>query len=589
MRRRPGPSPAKAMVAALLAAGTSLLGSATLAAPALAGRYHVYSCRTPDGEVAPTDGWTGSVTGAFDYDLNTCAEGGALIAGLGDDVSRDANADYATWTFNAPENEQLAGATLWRAGDTDGGSNEAATYLFSLAGPADTYDSANVFDNCVAFEGCAAQGTVGVPLSSANYKAVPAANLGSHLYVDAACGGENGSLCPNNAGDGIYDAAIYLYAADLLLEDTSPPLVTNTKGTLAEAPSIGATGDISFHASDTGSGLYTISFVVDGKLMTKRVMNSNFGRCADIGQTTDGLPAFLYLEPCPAELNVAESLDVTNLANGDHQLVVSVSDAAGNSTVVLDRTIVVDNITATEPTGTETTGSSSSSTLGAQSPTLTATNGANASSSARLIARWQSRKRSRLTINYGGRAVLVGRLTTSGGVPIVGAQLDLSATPSFDGARSVMMASPRTRAGGRFTVRLPHGVSSRTIHVAYRDQLSDTTPVAESTLALSVRAGLTLKITPRTAHVGTRITLRGGVLGGPVPPGGKLLVLEARSAKTSWLQFHVVSAGNHGRFHFVYRFRLRGPVRYRFRVVSKSEADFPFIAGSSKAVTVTER
>jgi hypothetical protein len=37
-----------------LAAGLAL---AVLAAGAWAGEYHVYSCRTPAGQVAPTDGW----------------------------------------------------------------------------------------------------------------------------------------------------------------------------------------------------------------------------------------------------------------------------------------------------------------------------------------------------------------------------------------------------------------------------------------------------------------------------------------------------------------------------------------------------
>src|SRR5476649_19128 len=52
---------------------------------AQAGQYHVYSCRTPAGEAAPADGWSGSVApgGAYDdYTLNTCSQGGALVAAL---------------------------------------------------------------------------------------------------------------------------------------------------------------------------------------------------------------------------------------------------------------------------------------------------------------------------------------------------------------------------------------------------------------------------------------------------------------------------------------------------------------------------
>src|ERR1700733_6513782 len=44
-----------------------LTGLLLLAGSAQAGRYHVYTCRTPAGEPAPTDGWVGSVAlgGAF--------------------------------------------------------------------------------------------------------------------------------------------------------------------------------------------------------------------------------------------------------------------------------------------------------------------------------------------------------------------------------------------------------------------------------------------------------------------------------------------------------------------------------------------
>ena len=102
----------------------SVLAAMLATAPAQAGRYHVYSCRTPTGEVAPTDGWSGSVpTGGpyDDYALNTCAQGGALVAALGDASPHTALVDQATWAFAAPAGETIAGgpygapATRWPA------------------------------------------------------------------------------------------------------------------------------------------------------------------------------------------------------------------------------------------------------------------------------------------------------------------------------------------------------------------------------------------------------------------------------------------------------------------------------------------
>ncbi len=55
------------------------------------------------------------------YAEDTCERGGALIAALGD-AKRTADADSATWAFEAPAGESIAAATLWRAGDAAGGA-----------------------------------------------------------------------------------------------------------------------------------------------------------------------------------------------------------------------------------------------------------------------------------------------------------------------------------------------------------------------------------------------------------------------------------------------------------------------------------
>ena len=78
---------ARVLSSAIIGGAALLL---VLAAAAHAGRYHDYSCRTPSGESAPVDGWSGSVpsNGSWDnYAQNTCATGGALIAALGEQTT----------------------------------------------------------------------------------------------------------------------------------------------------------------------------------------------------------------------------------------------------------------------------------------------------------------------------------------------------------------------------------------------------------------------------------------------------------------------------------------------------------------------
>ena len=67
------------------------------------------------------------------------------------------------------------------------------------------------------------------------------------------------------------------------------------------------------------------------------MLDYNGGRCQDVGQTTDGLAAFLYVQPCVQSVSADVPFDTTKVANGAHHLVVSVIDAAGNAAPVLDR------------------------------------------------------------------------------------------------------------------------------------------------------------------------------------------------------------------------------------------------------------
>jgi putative hemolysin len=545
----------------VVAVAIGLAGPAS-AATAQAGEYHVYSCRTPSGEIAPADGWSGSETGTAALAEDTCSQpGGALIAGLRAETARTANSTTATWGFAAPPKEVITSATLWRAGDTDGGWALNGTYQFWLAGSSET----NIFDECLSGGGCSSKGVTTQPLSAENRVVVPTPNLGSNLYISASCGGVAGYNCPSGSGDrNGYAAVIYLYAADLTLEQTAPPTATNVSGELTSASTVTGTSDIAFDASDPGSGVYEAVFSVDGQVVQSTVLNEDGGRCRNVGQTSDGLAAFLYVQPCPASVSADVGFDSTRVANGVHHLVVSVMDAAGNTATVLDRTITVAN--APPPGG---------------------PNGTNASPQATLAVSWAARRSTHLTIAYGRAETVVGRLTAAGGVPIGAARVNVLATPAYAGASTAAVVSVSTNAAGAFTMRVPAGTSSRTLRFEYSDDV-DSPPVVTRTLTLSVRAGVVLRVSPRTTSVGRSIHFSGRLLGAPIPRGGKLLVLEARSPGGAWLEFDVIRSDARGRLHASYRFKFPGPAQYQFRVVCEAEADYPFATGASNVVGVFE-
>jgi hypothetical protein len=561
---RQGSRAVRVWVVVLVLACAATTGDAVLAPPrALAGEYHVYTCRTPDGEAAPADGWSPSAEGTATVTEDTCSKpGGALVAGLVAQTTRLANTNTATWAFEAPSGETLAAAILWRAGDADGGAEQGAGYQFWFAGPAE----ADTFGECLYLLGCPGEGIVGQPLSNENQLGVPSINLGTHLYVRTSCGGTPEEGCPHTSSDpNGYASVVYLYAADLTLDQDSPPTAFDVSGELASNPTLAGTTNLAFSASDPGSGVYQAIFSVDGQVVQTTPLDENEGHCKNVGETSDGLPAFLYVQPCLASVSADVGFDTTRVANGEHHLVVSVTDAAGNSATVLDRDVTIDN--PTPPGG---------------------PNGTNASAQATLAVAWKTTRRARLTSAFGAAHTIVGRLTGVGGTAIGAAQVEVLSTSDYAGAPTAAMPSVTTAANGDFTLRLPAGTSSRTLRFEYSAELGSQ-PVVTRTLALSVRAGVGLSVAPHTASVGRSIYFSGRLRGGPVPAGGKLLVLEARSPGGVWLEFDVVRSDARGRFHASYRFKFPGPADYQFRALCEAEADYPFATGASKVAGVFER
>jgi len=530
------------------------------------------------------DGWSGSHTGTFTYANNSCTSGGSLTAALGDQAVRTANTDVATWAFTAPAGETLAGATLWRAGDADGGAAVNAIYGAWLAAPANKNDPSDAFGGCSAGSQCPAGiGNREDPLSVENRVAVPVAKLSSHLYADASCFGQDEFECPTGQGDSNnYAAALYLYAADLTLEQTAGPTVSSVGGELVSASTVSGSSDLTFAASDPGSGVYEVRFAIDGTVVQSTVPNEAGGSCRDVGQTTDGLPAFLHLQPCPASVSADVAFDASGLAPGTHHLLVSVLDAAGNSAPLLDRTITV---AALAPAPGQT---SLASTPGA--PALPGTpNGVGATSAAVLTARWRTTAKPHLLAPFGRAETITGRLTDPGGVPIAGAQIAVNSTAAMAGAAAAEMKGAVTSASGTFVLRLPARLSSRTVVLSYTAHAGDPTPAARASLELEVKAPVSLAIAPRVAASRGTISFHGRLLAGPFPKGGKPVVLEARSGRGRWIEFHVARTDRRGRFTARYRFKYPGPVRYQFRAVCEGEADYPFATGASRAMGVMER
>jgi hypothetical protein len=286
-------------------------------------------------------------------------------------------------------------------------------------------------------------------------------------------------------------------------------------------------------------------------------------------------------QPCPLALSDDLAFDTALAPDGPHLLSVQLLDAAGNATTISNREVTFANHTASVPAG---AGIGPGSPLALRGPA----NGMNASDQATLSARWVSTAKATRTSGYGAADRITGHLTAPAGVPISGASLNVYETPGYEGARTVRLAGVRTGPTGRWTLTLSRGVSSSALRLEYRSHQNDTIPVATAALTLRVHAGIALRIAPRVASVGRTIFFSGALHGTPIPPGGKQLVLEARSGR-EWLQFDTISTTAKGRYRATYRFKFPGPIAYQFRVLSRYEADFPYLGGTSNVVGVYER
>jgi hypothetical protein len=188
------------------------------------------------------------------------------------------------------------------------------------------------------------------------------------------------------------------------------------------------------------------------------------------------------------------------------------------------------------------------------------------------------------TIRFGGTATLLGQALGPDGNAAAGATLLI-----LEGTGALTEVA-RVAAGpdGRFSYRLPPG-TSRTFRVAYRASASDVALACSNTVALRVRAGVTLRARPRSVRYGRTVRFSGRVQGGALPPRGKLVVLQAYE-RGRWRTFKTVRTRPSGTFTARYRFVRANVTRtFRFRAVARREARFPYELGSSRTTKVRVR
>lgn len=374
----------------------------------------------------------------------------------------------------------------------------------------------------------------------------------SYYDVFAACSGDAGPTCAPDE-----TKILDVRGTEVTLEETTPPAGSIDGGALmAGGPQSGVRA-LAYSAIDHESGIARVS--------------------ALIGSTVVGVADFLPECPfenfaaCQQGRNSAVFADTRKVQNGFHPVSLRVTDAAGNEQTLQSPTVVQVVNAAQVPSLTTIPGSGSGSDGGSGS------GGGLSSGGARLIASFASNRRSTLTVGYGGRVVVRGRVLAEDGVPVSGGRVDLQETPQSGNAGR---ASRELTTGqdGVFAYTVPRG-PSRTLTFRYGETAADATPAVHR-LKLRVRAAARLRVTLN----GVRVHYDGNVLSKPLPRRGKRVEIQGRAPGAAWKTFAVRRTTRRGRFSGTYRLRIHRPgVQLQFRVRVPTEARYPFLAYVGRA------
>jgi hypothetical protein len=528
-----------------------------IATPALAGQYVVYGCRTPEGAVAPTSGWSPSSIGSWVTYSNDCAAGGGLQVEM-DPSTTHANHDEAKWYFAAPPNTRIVAFAGHRASQL--GNGQAYGVPGQILGEAGGY-----LETCYRSWGCPGNGSFAGWAAQGNGFAFNGLDTSS-LYIVVLCGGGDGGTCPAEHPSAI----AVLYRSEITIADALDPQPSTPSGALAQAGVHAGTEAITFNVTDQGSGVYRAVVEVDGVAVDDEIVDGNGGRCTDAQPGDGNRYEFLDRQPCKLAANTTLAVDTTHLADGDHTLRVSVVDASGNKATVLGPSpFRVGNGGASRDRG--------------------ALNGANATDAARLTASFEHNRSSGLVVRFDQSALVRGRLVDDADRGIGHARLDISSIAAAPGSKEVIGPGATTAPDGSFSVRLPPRMASRRIRVGYRSHVGDGAAAASTDLRLKVKAAIDLAISPRVVANRHAITFRGRLLGRPIPRSGKLLEVQVRFP-SGWRTFATVRAGRTGSFKYRYRFlRSSRPVTYVFRIRSRRESAYPYETSTSRERSVRIR
>jgi hypothetical protein len=322
-----------------------------LPSAARAGDWMQVSCVNPNGSSAPSEGWTNFGTNTPEPGSNSstaCGPGSPMGAFLSSQapapVSTAGIGTSEDLQYTPPAGSELVGGHLDVNAYGDGygpnanGTDETGSGDALMLTPDFAFGGVNVFFQCAWTLTTNCSPGAPDPAAYSGEVAVPAGR-GGNFYVSAACGGATNGECDQNASGGAW-ASMSVLSSDFLLFNGSSPAASGFGGSLLSPDAYG-TADVSFTAGDPGGpGVYNVTVKLDGNPVYDATPDTESGHCVAVGtDSASGALMFDYQQPCPTSEFVDVPVDTSALPDGEHQLVATVTDAAANTSTVLDQTI----------------------------------------------------------------------------------------------------------------------------------------------------------------------------------------------------------------------------------------------------------
>jgi hypothetical protein len=573
---------------------------------ARAGTYDVVAC----GSAGVNNSWTaetGTLTGPPTpgiFQFRTSCSGGMLVQASPDPV----RSDYA-WSgslnFTAPAGTSLVSVRLSRYGDAVTTPENGDWTLF-----AQDVATGGPIGGAFGSEQCASDKhgghcVIGAPGGTdSGLLRIAATNK---VRWGVICAGEDLAYC--SSGNGSSYARLFIYAATVTVEDNGKPALS-TSGDLLTPGWRRGSDAIKWNASDA-SGIRTVQLVVDGVERSRADQTCDFTRPV----------------PCPA--TPSGTFTLAGVGDGNHDVSVVATDAAGNSStqaakVALDanppavtlsratghtiRVRLADGASGVAGGGIEVRDSTGApfrslpttlkgSMLSAKLDhgrasrigirVSAADNAGNAIAGQLVEMKLSHVRRGRVSLRYNRGITITGSLRTRDGVTVTGQPIQVQQTVRQTGASSQLVQTLATDARGRCSFRAAAGPSRR-LRFSFPGG-GDALPRARAA-SVFVHATSTIHASPRVISEGGRVRFFGrlGLRFARIPRGGKLVDLQAFD-RGRWRTFATARArGSKGAWSSTYRFG-KSPGTYRVRLRIRREAVFPYDLGYSRSVTVRVR